>query len=177
MKRIRSVTEYDEDQGYPTTQQLDPERRATLLRLLGGAATAGAALLVGGAKAGAGTRGKGYLSTRFDFQPTIWKRSCRVSFRGVLVQTKDARLIAFIKDRAERKGIDGALRPLVVGASCGDFTDGKRLAALQRKLGTTLAKRFRGRKKRRTARPIVTLSQRRSRPKHPIPPPGVPPHP
>jgi hypothetical protein len=96
----------------------------------------------------------------------------------ILVQSRDRRLIAFVKNAKERQGIGQAFEKVLGSATCADVTDQKRLAALQRRLGAALASRYRRRTKRRTARPVVALhleGRRRKRP-HP-PPPGVPAHP
>ena len=171
MKRIRPVHTYDDDRDYPANAEVDGGRRAALGRLFGGAAL----LVVGERAVDAVSKGRGYHSTTFMFSPSLYRRTCRLRVDSALVQSKDRRLVAFVRDAKERRGIDRALRPILVAAACADFTDQRRLAKLHRRLGNALAARYRARRQRATPRPIVTLNRAIRRPHPPLP--GVPPHP
>ena len=178
MKPIHPLDEYQEERGYPALAEVDSERRAALGRLLGGAVAGGAVLLGGlGNALGASEKGKGYHAHTFTLVGgSVQVHGCRYSVSRLLVQSKDQRLITFVKAAKERAGIDGVFRKVLARAKCSDFTDQRRLATLQRKLGTALAKHYRARRRRGTPRPLITLHLGPLKRRYPLPP-GLPPHP
>jgi len=175
MKKIQPITEYDTSE-YPAVSE-PPSRREFLGRTLSSALAIGAASLAGGAAAlltgepdaEAGRR-------RPSRQQQIWFRLLRRhTFSGgrfyvdrLLLQTRSHRLAAFLQDRDERAGIDRVIRAVLTGATSHDLTDRKRLARLNRRVGQAIARRYRARRRRPVAAPIVTLDVRR-RHRRPLP--------
>ena len=72
-------------------------------------------------------------------------------------QTADSGMVAFLASRAEADGIQKTVLTVLEAHSCVDLGDGKRLAALQVKLGQALANRYQLQTRRRAAAPTVTI--------------------
>ncbi len=175
MKKIQPITEYDTSE-YPAVSE-QTSRRQFLGRTLSSALAIGAASL-GGGVAGLLTGEPDAEAARRQpsQQQQVWFRLLRRhTFSGgryyvdrLLLQTRSHRLVAFLQDRDERAGLDRAIRAVLSGATSHDLTDRKRLARLHRRIGKAVAKRYRARRRRPVAAPIVTLDVRRRR-RRPLP--------
>lgn len=149
MKTIRPARDDKWDPGYPSMGDVALSRRGFLTAAL---AAGGGLLLPSGAGAGGAN---GYHRVLIPLHHGL--SGCAELVERLIVQSKDARLAAFLKETRERGDLVKALRRALGGYSCDDLADQKRLARMEAHMARTLATHYQGRTRRRTALPIVTL--------------------
>jgi hypothetical protein len=150
MRPVRPVTAYTGQEAYPSVVSRALTRRDFLA---GGLGLLSAATLGGSSAraAPASHRIEVRLSYRFRFT------GCDYVLDKLIVQTREASLAAFLKNKEEAAGIEGAVVQVLRGRACKDVTDRRRLAQLETRLGQALAARFRERLRKYVASPTVTM--------------------
>jgi hypothetical protein len=162
MKPLRPVHAYPAPPGYPAVVQPAPSsRRRFLGALVGGAATTAALVLARSDAHGQRTglhRVDLSLIRRHVFAP------CDLVAEKVLVQTRDPKLVTFLRTAAEAAGVDRALGIELRRATCADVTDRQRLARLDGRLAQALRAHYQTRTRRSTDLPLATLVLGKRRP-------------
>ena len=166
MKKIKPVSRYDSDDGYPSVTTDAPDRRGFLKVALAGTAALGGSLLLG-SEAASRKKSK-YHRVTIRLQGHYRYYPCRYRAESLLVQTQSKRLAKLLGDAKEQVRAEKALAKILRAAKCTDVQSAKQLAKLHKKLANALASHYRKRTGRRVSRPIITLSLRRIR-RMPVP--------
>lgn len=171
MKRIKPLSGYDDHEGYPAVtpaQSRDGlDRRRFLQTALASTAALGGSLWL--SEEARSKKNSSYQRVTFYLRGHYQYYPCRLRAESLLIQTKDKRFASFLGNAKERAATEKALSGILKSAKCADLQNAKKLARLHRKLAKGLAAHYRKRTRRRTGRPIVTLS---IRPVRRIPLPG-----
>lgn len=161
MKKIKPVSRYDSDDGYPAVTTDAPDRRGFLKVALAGTAALGGSVLLGGQAAS--RRKSKYHHVTIRLHGHYQYYPCRYRAESLFVQTKSSRFAKFLGDAKEQRRAEQALAKILRAAKCTDVQDAKKLAKMHKKLARALVVHYRKRTRRRVTQPIVTLALRRIR--------------